>query len=122
MHANYMIGFPDETREEIEYTPEQVEELYKCSKDIYHFIPYFKIVNPDLGEITFEPYDYQKKLLNKFRRFRYNVALCSRQSGKTTVVSAYALWYAMFNKDKVIAIFDETESFSKLITRTEAVK
>ena len=44
-------------RDEIEYTPEQISELYECSKSVTKFIPYVKIVNPDLGEIFFEPFD-----------------------------------------------------------------
>ncbi|GAG24113.1 unnamed protein product, partial [marine sediment metagenome] len=73
------------------------------------------IVNPDHGEMFFEPYDYQVELLKKFKEERFNVALCSRQSGKTTVVGVYALWYAMFNRDKVIGIVSNKESSSKMI-------
>ena len=67
---------------EHEYTPEEVKELQLSSKKCRHFIKYIKIINPDAGEVTFEPYEYQFELLEKFQRHRYNVALCSRQSGK----------------------------------------
>ena len=102
-------------REELEFTKENILELEGCSNDIYHFIEYVKIVNPDLGEIGFEPYEYQYELLEKFINNRFNVALCSRQSGKTTVVAVYALWYAIFNRDKNIGIVSNKESSAKMI-------
>ena len=67
---------------EHEYTPEQILELQRCSEDIWYFMKYVKIVNLDLGEIPFEPYKYQKDLIQKFHDYRFNVGLCSRQSGK----------------------------------------
>ena len=102
-------------REEIEYTPENIVELQKCSNNIYDFIKYVKIVNPDRGEVNFEPYDYQYELLNMFFSNRFSIGLCSRQSGKTTVVSVYALWYAIFNRDKNIGIVSNKESSAKMI-------
>ncbi len=102
-------------RDEIEYTTEEISELYECSKSINHFIPYVKIINPDLGEIFFEPRHYQWDLLEKFQRDRFNVGLCSRQSGKTTVVGAYVLWYAIFHENKNIGIVSNKEKSAKMI-------
>lgn len=100
---------------ELEYTTEQITELYKCSMDIDYFLKYVKIVNPDKGEIPFEPYDYQRDLLKKFAKNRYNVVLASRQSGKTTSVAAYVLWYSIFHEDKTIGIVSNKESSAKMI-------
>lgn len=100
---------------ELEYTTEQISELYECSKDIDYFLKYVKIVNPDKGEIFFEPYDYQRDLLKKFADHRYNVVLASRQSGKTTSVAAYVLWYSIFHEDKTIGIVSNKESSAKMI-------
>ena len=54
-------------------------------------------------------------MLRKFQDHRFNVALCSRQSGKTTIVSAYILWYAMFHDNKNIGIVSNKESSAKMI-------
>lgn len=102
-------------REETEYSPENIIKLQKCSENIYDFIEYVKVIHPDSGEMDFEPYEYQNDLLNKFKENRFNVALCSRQSGKTTAVGVYALWFAMFNKDKNIGIVSNKESSAKMI-------
>jgi len=101
--------------EEFEYSPHEIESLKKCMKDIDEFIKYVRIVNPDRGEIEFEPYKYQKILLNKFKNHRFNVGLLSRQSGKTTVVAVYALWYSIFNPSKVVGIVSNKEASAKMI-------
>lgn len=115
MPVKYDEQYVKRPREELEYTPEQISELYECSQDVNYFIKYVKIVNPDRGEIYFDPYEYQLELLKKFQDHRFNVALCSRQSGKTTIVSAYVLWYAMFHENKNIGIVSNKESSAKMI-------
>jgi len=100
---------------EFEYTGNEIDELKRCSESCEYFIKYVKIVNPDEGEIYFEPFDYQWDLLRKFEKHRFNIGLCSRQSGKTTIVSAYVLWYAMFHKDKSIGIVSNKEKTAKMI-------
>lgn len=107
--------FVKRPRDEHGYTKEEVQELQKCSESVTHFIQYVKIINPDLGEIIFTPRDYQLDLLEKFQAHRFNIGLCSRQSGKTTVVGAYVLWYAIFNGDKNIGIVSNKEKSAKMI-------
>ena len=95
---------------EFEYKPEHLAELDKCSKNLWHFLPYVKLVHPDRGIIDFKPYSYQKKILEMLLTERFVVALWSRQSGKTSCVSAYALWYACFNADKTIGIVSNKQT------------
>jgi hypothetical protein len=76
---------------EHEYTDEQILELEKCSNDVYEFIKHVKIVSIDKGEIPFEPYVYQKRLLDVILDNRFVCSLQFRQSGKcvhpnTTIV------------------------------------
>lgn len=103
--------------EEFGYEPWMYPELEKCIRNIHYFIPYVKIIHPDKGEVDFKNhiYKYQKKLLKRFQNYRFNICLLSRQSGKTTSVAIYALWYAIFHDDKVIGIVSNKESSSKMI-------
>ena len=49
---------------ESEYTKEQIEEYAKCVSDPMYFIEnYIKIVSLDEGLVQFEPYSFQKKIL-----------------------------------------------------------
>lgn len=88
----------------VEYTPEMLKELKRCSEDIQHFLRYVKIVHPDKGRIDFEPYDFQRKILQTVKDNRFSVILCSRQAGKSTVIATYALWFAIFHPDVSIGI------------------
>ena len=41
-------------REELEYTPEQIEELVECSETCRYFTKYVKIIHPDRGEVLID--------------------------------------------------------------------
>jgi len=87
------------------FTPEQVQEYIKCSKDPAYFVThYIKIVSLDEGVIPFNMYDFQVDMVRKFHEHRFNIAKLPRQSGKSTVVTAYLLWYSLFNDNVNIAI------------------
>ena len=97
-------------QEEHEYTIEQIKDLKKCSEDIFYFLKYIKIIHPDKGRIVFDPYEYQKKLFELLVEERFVACLMARQMGKSLSVGAYALWYSLFNSDKVIGIVSNKES------------
>ena len=82
MPINYDNKYVIRPNSEVEYTKEDIKELYRCSKDINAFIPYIRIINLDQGEIPFVPHDYQHEMINLFANTRYSVILASRQSGK----------------------------------------
>ena len=115
MAIRYDSKFVLRPNEEIEYTPDQIIELQKCSKSITYFLKYIKIIETDKGESLFKPYSYQSTLIKKFKKHRYNIVLASRQSGKTTVVSVYVLWFAIFHPNRTIGIVSNKESSAKMI-------
>jgi hypothetical protein len=87
------------------FTPDQVNEFIKCSTDPVYFIKnYIKIVSLDLGVIPFELYHFQEEMVQRFHDNRFNIAKLPRQSGKSTVVTAYLLWYVIFNANVNVAI------------------
>jgi hypothetical protein len=98
--------------EESEYTPEMIEELQKSSIDIWPFLKYIKVIHPDKGEIPFEPSlrKFQKEILETISENRFVISLCARQSGKSTGVSAYILWYAVFHANKMIGIVSNKQT------------
>lgn len=95
--------------QEIEYTPEQIKELIKCSNSIFHFLKYVKIIHPDRGRVIFDPWDYQKELFDLIDNNRFIVALVARQQGKSILVAAYILWYSIFNDDKTVGVVSNNE-------------
>ena len=100
---------------QIKWTPEMKEQLKLCIKSILHFAEqYFYIVTEE-GKKKIPLYKYQKNLLKAFKNNRFNVVLSSRQSGKTTTITIYALWLVCFQSDKRITIVANKESTAKEI-------
>ena len=87
------------------FTKKQVAEYLKCAEDPIYFIrKYIKIVSLDEGVVPFDLYDFQEDMVQKFHDNRFNIAKLPRQSGKSTVVTAYLLWYVLFNPNVNVAI------------------
>ena len=110
------LGNPNLKRANVNtnFTPDQVQEFIKCSQDPVYFIRnYIKIVNLDQGIVGFDLYDFQEDMVNRFHENRFNIAKLPRQSGKSTVVTAYLLWYAIFNDNVNIAILAKQSSHCK---------
>ena len=88
-----------------EFTPDQVQEIIRCSEDPVYFIKtYIKIVSLDKGLIPFDMYHFQEEMVQKFHAHRFNIAKLPRQSGKSTIVTSYLLWYVLFNDNVNVAI------------------
>jgi len=83
----------------------QVAEIVACGKNSSYFInKYVKIQHPTRGLVGFDTYKFQDDCLEQFEQHRFNVILKSRQLGISTLAAAYALWLALFYKDKSILI------------------
>jgi len=87
------------------FTKEEIQEYLKCADDPVYFIrEYIKIVSLDEGVIPFTMYDFQSDMVEKFHNHRFNIAKLPRQSGKSTIVTAYLLWYVLFKDNVNVAI------------------
>lgn len=101
---------------EIQRTMEQELEYIKAASDAEYFAKnYYKITSIDKGFITFDMYEYQEKLFQAFQENRFNISLQARQSGKTTVVAAFILWFSMFHPDKECFVLANKEKQAKEI-------
>ena len=88
-----------------EFSQEEVAEYLKCAKDPVYFIAnYIQIVSLDKGLVPFDMYDFQVGMVEKFHEHRFNIAKLPRQSGKSTIVTSYLLWYVLFNANVNVAI------------------
>ena len=103
---NY-LGNPNlkATDVQINWTKEQLEEYAHCSRDPIYFIQkYVKIISLDKGLVPFELYDFQEEMVRTIHTNRFVIAKLPRQSGKSTVVTAYILHYILFNQSVNVAI------------------
>lgn len=94
-----------------DYTPQMLKDIKKCEKNLLYFAEkYFYIIDPDEGRTVIKLYKYQRDVLRMLRDNRYNLLCTSRQLGKTTLLTIYALWVACFNLDQNIMIVANKES------------
>ena len=83
----------------------QVTEIIRCGKDpTYFFNNYVKIQHPTRGTIPFKTFPFQDVCVQDFIENRFTVIVKSRQLGLSTLVAAYSVWLALFQKDKNILI------------------
>ena len=88
-----------------EFTKEQILEFVACKNDpVYFARQHVKIVSLDEGLVTFQPYDFQEKLIQNFHANRFNICKMPRQTGKSTTSVSYLLHYAVFNDNVNIGI------------------
>ena len=103
---NY-LGNPNlkATDVQINWTKEQLEEYAHCARDPIYFIQkYVKIISLDKGLVPFELYDFQEEMVSTIHTNRFVIAKLPRQSGKSTIVTAYILHYILFNQSVNVAI------------------
>jgi len=91
-----------------QFTEQQIEHLAQCMDPntgyLYFLKHFYKIQHPVKGQLLFEPFEYQERLLSSYHNHRFNINMLPRQTGKTTCAAGYLLWYAMFNPDQTILI------------------
>jgi len=94
-----------------EFTTAMVEEIEKSYNDITYFAEnFFYIVQLDKGKQKIELYDAQKRVLRSLVENRFVSLLSCRQSGKSTLLTIFALWMVCFNEDYRIAIVANKET------------
>lgn len=102
------------TGEQIQYSPEMIQEYKKCMLDPIYFIEtYVKIVTIDHGLQLFKLYPYQKEFIKTFIANRYTISKMPRQCGKTTTLAGFFLWYTLFHPTVSVALLADKESKAK---------
>lgn len=83
----------------------RLEELKRILEDpIYFAEKYFYIINLDEGKQLIKIYPKQAEMVKAMCNRQRVIVLASRQCGKSTSYSIFALWFILANKDKNILI------------------
>lgn len=101
-----------ETKDDVEkYTPEQRHmENIKCAMSFPYFChKYIKIMHPMQGLIPFILYNYQRRVIQDYDNFRFNMISKFRQGGLTTVTVLWGLWRCLFKLDQQIMTISKTD-------------
>ena len=104
-----------------EYSEAEVAEFIKCSNDPVYFIQkYVKIVSIDEGLIPFNLYPFQKDIVGTFHNNRFTICKLPRQSGKSTTILSYLIYYIIFNETVNVAILANKASTARdLLSRLQ---
>jgi len=105
---------------DIEYTPEQIEEIKRCKNDVIYFAEnYFYIVNLDEGKQKIKLYEPQRDAILKIINNRRTVICASRQVGKAlaldTPVPTPTGWTTMGMLKDGDQVFDENGQICNII-------
>lgn len=119
MSIRYDDKFVKVPQMELEYTPEMISDLVRCKNDILYFLNFVTIITTrgereKIGPIM---YDFQFEMLDLIQNNNYCILLQSRQSSKSTTCGIFALWYTIFNPDKMVGIASNKEKGAKDVLR-----
>ena len=105
----------------INFTQKQIQEWIFCEQNpVYFAKKYIKIISLDEGLVPFDMYDFQEQLIKNFHENRFNIAKLPRQTGKSTTVIGYLLYFAIFNANVRIAILaNKAETSRELLSRLQ---
>jgi len=82
-----------------------LKEIVKCGKDPSYFLKnYARISHPMRGQVLFNTYDYQDRLLQDFVNYRFNSINKGRQLGISTLTAGYIVWLMLYHRDKSIMV------------------
>lgn len=95
------------------------QELIRCAQDpVYFMKKYYWIQHPTRGRMQFGLYLFQEKVLGLFQQNEYCIINKSRQLGISTLVSAYALWMMIFQKDRnILVVATKQDTAKNLVTK-----
>jgi hypothetical protein len=86
-------------------TTKELHEYSECYKSVEYFSENhcnIKLEHGDIGKITLR--DYQKEILEKFKKNRFNIIMSSRQVGLSVSEAIYILHTVLFSINKIALI------------------
>lgn len=106
------------SKAEFEFTPEMIKEMKKCKQKITYFAEnHFFITTLKYGKQKITLYRPQRRIIKSLGNFNRVCCLASRQTGKTTLMTIYALWLTCFESDKTVLIVANKEATAISILR-----
>ena len=98
----------------VEWTKDQILEYQKCMKDPLYFISNcIRIVSLDEGLVPFNMFPFQKEMVGTVHNNRFTICKMPRQSGKSTTLVSYILYYVLFNSNMNVAILANKASTAR---------
>lgn len=103
---------PMETLDEINQYDAKTQklEIAKCHASFPYFChKYVKILHPKKGLIPFIIYNYQRRAVNDYEKYRFNIISKFRQGGLTTLTALWCMWRCLFKFDETFMILSKSD-------------
>lgn len=105
-------------RSEFEYDKDRALVIQKCHEDIVFFAENFFYIIAESKLEKIQLRDYQVKGLKLFQNYKKTIFNTSRQIGKSTLMTIYALWLVTFFEYKnVIIVANNARTSKEILSR-----
>jgi len=106
-------------RSEFQYDADRMKVIKKCHANILYFAQhFFYIVNLDEGKQKINLHSFQRDALRMFRDNKKSIMCCSRQVGKTTLMTIYALWLVTFFEfQRIVIVANKEKTAQEILER-----
>ena len=92
------------------------QEISKCASDFAYFAEqHIRIVDINGKETNLKINEAQRRIFRSVNKNPHLMVLKARKLGSTTVIAAYFLWKALFNKNNRIAVVAHTDDAARAI-------
>lgn len=91
------------------------EEAKKCREDVVYFAENYFFIIAEGGKQKINLYGKQRDILRNLQANRFNVICSSRQSGKSTIITIFFTWLALFYMGESTLIAAQNLSTAKEI-------
>ena len=93
------------------YDPDYIRmEIIKCATNFYYFAhKYIKILHPIEGLLSCVCYKYQRRVINDYEKYQFNILSKCRQGGLTTTAVIWGLWKCMFRTHQQVILLSKTD-------------
>ncbi len=86
-----------------------INECIRCKDEpIYFFKNHAKILSLDIGMVPFDPFIHQVDTTTRIEYNKNTIIKSVRQTGVSSTLIYYALWYALFHSFKTVALISDT--------------
>jgi len=108
-------------KSEFEYDKDRLGVILRCHENILYFAQhFFYIINLDEGKQKIRLHSFQRDALRLFRDNKRSIMCCSRQIGKTTLMTIYALWLiTFFEYQRVVIVANKEKTAQEILERVK---
>lgn len=101
-----------------EYDKDRVKVILRCAENILYFAQHFFYIISAGEKIKINLHPFQRDSLRMFRDHQKSIMNCSRQVGKTTLMTIYALWLVtLYDYQHIVIVANKEKTAQEILDR-----